>query len=113
YLEEALAGHGAGLPDGPPLMPPERLAGFVAAQLVWDRALAEGIVAARALPGSPLVAALIGRGHLEYGYGVPGQLRALGMEDAAILLTAAPGERIPAGIADAVFVTTEADPPAP
>lgn len=69
---------------------------FVAAQQVWDRAMAEGILEAKKRPGAGLVVAVIGSGHLDYGHGVAHQLRALGVEDIATLrpfvLTAAPDQ---------------------
>ncbi len=58
---------------------------FVEAQLTWDRAMAEKL--AEASGGSrPLVVGIIGRGHLEYGGGVPHQLADLSIENAAVLL---------------------------
>jgi uncharacterized iron-regulated protein len=80
-LAEALAGHGAASPADD--------AGrrrFVEAQLTWDRALAEGLVAAaRANPGA-LVIGVMGSGHLEHGHGVPHQLADLGVRDVTVLL---------------------------
>jgi len=51
---------------------------FVRAQQVWDRAFACAIAAALEA-GAGRVAALIGRGHLEFGYGTPDQLADLGI----------------------------------
>jgi uncharacterized iron-regulated protein len=62
-------------------------ANFVAAQLVWDRAMAEAIAKVRAETPGARVVALMGLGHLEYGWGVPHQLSALGQTSVA---TAAP-----------------------
>lgn len=59
---------------------------FVDAQLLWDRAMAEGIVAARAEHQGAVVVALIGSGHLRHGWGVPHQLASLGVDNAVILL---------------------------
>jgi uncharacterized iron-regulated protein len=77
---------------------------FIDAQLVWDRAMAEAIVAARRA-GAPLVAGLMGRGHVEGRLGVPYQLAMLG-ERAEILLPW-PADRdcreLTPGLADAVF----------
>ena len=69
---------------------------FVRAQLVWDRAFAEGLAAASRLPGAPLVVGLIGRGHLEQGMGVPEQLTSLGVDGLKVALTADPDETAPA-----------------
>ena len=80
---------------------------FVAAQLTWDRAMAEALAAARAQPQAPLVVGLAGIGHLQNGWGIPYQLRALGIVDAAVLLPVAAGTacaELAAGYADAVFV---------
>ncbi len=79
---------------------------FVEAQLTWDRAMAEAI-AARLNAGDRavrLVVALVGRGHAEYGYGIPHQLADLGVAEASVLLTARPPcDFVEAGVADAVF----------
>lgn len=58
---------------------------FVEAQLLWDRAMAEGIAQAHRRAGRP-VAAIIGAGHLEERHGVPHQLAALGVGGAKVLL---------------------------
>ena len=82
---------------------------FVDSQTTWDRAMAEALArsAAPRRPGErPLVAGIIGSGHLRYGYGVRHQLRALGVDNVATLLPVSadsPCERLRAGIADAVF----------
>ncbi|MBK8906847.1 MAG: ChaN family lipoprotein [Rhodospirillales bacterium] len=98
---------------------PEEIAGaladpgfdrFVAAQLTWDRAMAEALAAARDSAGGSadaLIVGIIGQGHLEHGWGVPRQLEHLGSADAAVLLPmardkACPG--LPGTLADAVFV---------
>ena len=99
YLEAVLERHPAGMgPDS------ER---FIATQLAWDRMMAGGIAARIKAGGDtpPLVAAIIGSGHLEYGYGVPHQLADLGVSEAAVLLPREPGgcaDSDPA-LADAVF----------
>lgn len=85
YLESVLERHPAGM--GPE---PER---FIATQLAWDRMMA-GAISARLEAGGenpPLVVAIIGSGHLEYGYGVPHQLADLGVTDTAVLLPREPG----------------------
>ena len=84
---------------------------FVAAQLTWDRAMAEALAEAlaearRKRPGS-LAVGVLGQGHIQFGHGVPHQLADLGVADAAVLLPMAPAaacERLAAKIADAVFV---------
>lgn len=59
---------------------------FVEAMQVWDRAMAQGI--AERLQGSrpPLVVAIMGSGHLRDGFGVPQQLRDLGVTRVAVAL---------------------------
>lgn len=84
---------------------------FVAAQLTWDRAMAEALVAAHDQPQAPLVVGLAGIGHLQNGWGIPHQLRDLGIPDAAVLLPVAAGAacaELASGYADAVFVIAPA-----
>ncbi len=79
---------------------------FVESQQVWDRAMAQGIAAAAARQSAPLVVAILGAGHAARGFGVPHQLKDLGVANVAWLL---PWERggdcsqLTAGYADAVF----------
>ncbi len=90
---------------------------FVEAQLVWDRAMAEALATAHA--GGALVVGIIGRGHLQHGYGVPRQLADLGVADVAVLLPFEPTdscEAIEPGVATAAFVTdspARVSPPRP
>ncbi len=89
---------------------------FVAAQLTWDRAMAEAVAAAHRRPGAPLVVGIVGRGHLEHGWGIPHQLADLGIGDAAVLLPIDGTEACRAadpGIADAMFVLDAIAEPAP
>jgi uncharacterized iron-regulated protein len=79
---------------------------FVESQLVWDRAMAEALAAALKRPPAPLVVGVLGSGHVLQGYGVPHQLKDLGVADAAVLLPWGPDaecSKLVAGIADAVF----------
>jgi uncharacterized iron-regulated protein len=85
--------------------------GFVRAQQVWDRAFACAIARARAAAPERLVIGIIGRGHLEYGYGVPTQLADLGLDRIAVALPDAAGVVAGEGpIADLVRVTTRPEP---
>jgi uncharacterized iron-regulated protein len=59
---------------------------FVRAQQAWDRAFACAIAAARTEAPGSLIAGLIGRGHLEYGYGTPAQLADLGVASVSVAL---------------------------
>jgi uncharacterized iron-regulated protein len=79
-LEQELAGH-AGMD-----VSKAGLQHFIDAQLLWDRAMAERIATQRAHQPGRLVVALMGDGHVEHRYGVPAQLAALGVPDAAVLL---------------------------
>ncbi len=88
---------------------------FVESQLVWDRAMAQGIAAALTRKPTPLVVGLMGSGHIVNRHGVPHQLQALGVSDVAVLLPwDAEGDctRLVAGYADAVF-GLGAPPPTP
>ncbi|MCP9900835.1 ChaN family lipoprotein [Cyanobium sp. Cruz CV13-4-11] len=86
---------------------------FVESQLLWDRAMAEAIAGQRRRrPGAPVVA-LIGNGHLAGGHGVPHQLRALGLGEAAWLLPWEDGldcAMLQPGQATAVFGLVSAPP---
>jgi hypothetical protein len=105
----------SGMPE--PRAMDARFDGFVAAQQAWDRAFAEKIAKARARLERRLVVGIIGRGHLEFGHGTPYQLRDLGIDDSAVLLTATPADpperALAPGIADAVFVLDPPEPPPP
>lgn len=82
---------------------------FIAAQLVWDRAMAAGL--AQATYENELVVGLMGQGHLQYGHGVPYQLDDLGVEAHATLLpwdvTGPECESPPDGLARALFALDE------
>ena len=60
---------------------------FVDAQLTWDRAFAEAIEkklkSERSSGASPVIINIIGRGHIDYGFGVLHQLKSLGIYDVA------------------------------
>ena len=79
---------------------------FVRGQTFWDRAMAEAIAGAARDPARPLVVAVLGAGHVEYGDGVARQLAALGVDDVATALPWRADADTPAGgppIADLVF----------
>lgn len=106
-LAEIHAQHMNGDDDG------EGLERFIAAQLVWDRAMAAGLK--QASGETALVVGLIGQGHLQYGHGVPHQLFDLGIDDFATLLpwpaAGATCEPPPADVAQALFGIVEHDEP--
>jgi hypothetical protein len=85
---------------------------FVEAQLTWDRAMAEAILNAANDNPNALIVGILGRGHIEYGYGVPHQLADLGEQGAAILLPADSDtacHELGPDAADAVFVLAAQD----
>jgi uncharacterized iron-regulated protein len=64
---------------------------FVRAQQVWDRAFACAIAEALGRNAGTPVVGIIGRGHLEYGFGTPYQLADLGVTDVAVALPGSSG----------------------
>ncbi len=74
-LEASFADHGK---PGDPPPKPETIARFMAAQGMWDRAMAEGIAAILAQRPEARVVGMMGIGHVEGGDGVAHQLAALG-----------------------------------
>ncbi|MEO9530771.1 ChaN family lipoprotein [Roseibium sp.] len=82
---------------------------FVRAQQVWDRAFACRIATLRNAPEPPLVAGIIGRGHLEFGHGTPAQLADLNVGPVVVLLPHADHQPPREGLADAVFCMDEED----
>lgn len=74
-LEASFAEHGK---PGDPPPKPEMIARFMAAQGIWDRAMAEGIAAILAEQPGARVIGMMGLGHVEGGDGVAHQLAALG-----------------------------------
>lgn len=60
---------------------------FVRAQQTWDRAFACNIDAYLKQKPQALVIGILGRGHMEYGFGTPDQLNDLGIDKVGILLT--------------------------
>lgn len=63
-----------------------RFDSFVQAQTVWDRAMAEALTKAAGRPGRPLVAGIVGRGHVSYDGAITAQLRGLGIDKAVTLM---------------------------
>jgi hypothetical protein len=94
-------------PDLAEILESEDFVRFVEAQLTWDRAMA----GSRENPEA-LVVGVLGRGHVEHGYGVPHQLADLGEDSVAILLPVEKGnacEALEPHVADAVFVVAPSD----
>lgn len=91
-------------------------ANFVDAQLTWDRAMAEALAAGHRRDPKALLVGIIGRGHLEYGYGIPHQLADMGIEDVDVLLpldSRDDCDPLPLDLATAVFVLDAAAEQAP
>ncbi len=108
--EEQAAEPEATDPDA--VMEDENFRHFVAAQQTWDRAMAEALADARRKRPDSLIVGVMGQGHAEYGYGVPHQLKDIGLADSAVLLpvestTACQG--LAPNIADAVFIVAPRD----
>ncbi len=85
----------------------EDFARFVAAQLTWDRAMAQALAEARQQRPDALVVGIVGGGHVEHRWGIPHQLADLGVPDSAVLLPVereAACDSLPTDLADAVFV---------
>ncbi len=59
---------------------------FVAAQLTWDRAMAEGLAEAKNRYHDALVIGVMGSGHLSHFHGVPYQLKDLGVTQSSVLI---------------------------
>ena len=90
---------------------------FVDAQVRHDRVMAQSIAQAAAARPGALVVGIVGRGHAVHGYGVPHQLRDLGVREVAVLLPwdrGADCAELAPGYADAVFgVAAPREPPPP
>ena len=79
---------------------------FVEAQLVWDRAMAEALAAAKAQNPQAQIVGVMGAGHVEHSHGVPHQLAAAGVPAGAALIPVEAGEacgKTAQGYAHAVF----------
>lgn len=106
-LAETEEGEDVPEPDLDEIMDSEAFSNFVDAQLTWDRAMAEALAAAYRRDPKATVVGIVGRGHLEYGYGIPHQLADMGIDDVDVLLpldATATCDPLPADLASAVFV---------
>lgn len=113
YREHAVRRGREGKEARPPSRADPAFRNFVESQQTWDRAMAEVLARRLAVAGErPLVVGVMGAGHIRNGYGVPHQLRDLGVRNVGSLLpmpVAVDCRMIKAGLADAVF----AIPPPP
>ncbi len=94
-------------PDLEEILLSDAFQNFVEAQLTWDRAMAEALAAAYRRDSQAIVVGIVGRGHLEYGYGIQHQLADMGIKDVAVLLpldSTADCDPLPVDLASAVFV---------
>ena len=82
---------------------------FVAAQEVWDRAFATQLVGAVAAGDAPLAIGIMGMGHVQYGGGVPWQLRDLGLTDCCVMIPKDQSEAFDAAAADMTFLLPEVE----
>lgn len=100
---------GGGRVDAPRELPKEdqqAFQRFVEGQQLWDRAMAEGLAGVAKREHAPLVVGVMGTGHIAHNFGVPHQLKALGISDASVLIPwddqIGCDDLVP-GFADAVF----------
>jgi uncharacterized iron-regulated protein len=120
--KQRMFGHGDAAADDEPnldeVLQSDAFGRFVDAQLTWDRAMAEALAEAHRLEPEAQVIGIVGRGHLEHGYGIPHQLADLGIDGVTVLLPIDAGDDcagLEAGLADSVFVidAQAQDAPAP
>jgi len=116
-LAETDEGEDVPEPDLDEILDSDAFSNFVDAQLTWDRAMAEALAAAHRSDPQAIVVGIVGRGHLEYGYGIPHQLADMGIDDVEVLLpldSTANCDPLPAELASAVFVVdAESETPVP
>ncbi len=119
-LIDAAEGEDVAEPDIDEILRSDEFSNFVDAQLTWDRAMAEALAAAHRRDPKAIVVGIVGRGHLEYGYGIPHQLADMGIDDVDVLLpldSTDSCDPLPAELASAVFVVDAASaepiPPRP
>ena len=76
------------LPSGEDISPEEgaRFRRFIDVQLLWDRAMAEGIAQARKQKHAPVIMAMMGSGHMMHQFGTPIQLDDMGHSDYTVIV---------------------------
>jgi uncharacterized iron-regulated protein len=87
---------------------------FVAAQLTWDRAMAEALAGAKRKFADRTIVGILGSGHVEGGEGVPHQLKALGIEEVTSLIPVSVDEAcklVGTSYADAIFTLPHSEQP--
>jgi membrane-associated protease RseP (regulator of RpoE activity) len=79
--------------------------------------MAEALAAVHRRDPKAIVVGIVGRGHVDYGYGIPHQLADMGIDDVDVLLpldSTANCDPLPAELASAVFVVdAESETPLP
>src|SRR3569623_721063 len=100
---------GGGRGDAPrqyPKVEQQAFQRFVDGQQLGERAMAEGLAGVAKREHAPLVVGVMGTGHIAHNFGVPHQLKALGISDASVLIPwddqIGCDDLVP-GFADAVF----------
>lgn len=93
---------GRSTPDTPE---DEKFNNFIRAQEVWDRAFATHLARAHDCAERPLVVAIVGMGHIQYGGGVQWQLADLGIDHVISLIPAMSGTLPSDGAADGIWLT--------
>ncbi len=120
--DRMMTGQGASIPEPDEAAVTEALAQpefkrFVAAQQTWDRAMAQALVDAKRKFSNATIVGILGSGHVEEGYGVPHQLRDLGVAELKTFIpesVEAACAHVGTSFSDAVFTlphTAEAPPP--
>ncbi|MCW5622180.1 MAG: ChaN family lipoprotein [Burkholderiales bacterium] len=108
-LYQSFVAHGRSAPTAEPTeaeLSEPQFVRFVQSMQLWDRAMAQTIGEYLTQGSTRMVVGIMGSGHVRDGYGVPYQLRALGVQDAAVLLPWETGqscEEPDTGVADYVF----------
>jgi uncharacterized iron-regulated protein len=85
---------------------------FVAAQLTWDRAMAEALAGAKRKHPDATIVGIMGSGHVEGGNGIPHQLKDLGIAEPVSLIPVSVDEackRVGTSYADAVFTVPRSE----
>lgn len=89
--DRMMSGQGASIPEPDEAALTEALTQpefkrFVAAQQTWDRAMAQALADAKRKFADATIVGILGSGHVEEGYGVPHQLRDLGVAELRTLI---------------------------
>jgi uncharacterized iron-regulated protein len=89
---------------------------FVAAQQVWDRAMAQALAEASKEHEDAVIVAIVGSGHVEGGFGIRHQLEDLGMTETATAIPVGKGEpceTVADTYSDAIFIVEDRSADAP